>query len=156
MVSISFYDKAIQWGLEAASGGPTERIDYEAGPIRATLMTTTHVFAKADTTWGQVVGDESAAGNNYNAGGSALGSPEVTMPAGGTVEFRAADHSWVASGAGPIPTSGTAKYLVLRFSGTTNANEILIASIQFDGVESAGANTKFLITWNASGIFRIT
>ena len=152
-VTISFYDRAIQWGLEAGAGA--ERIDYEAGPIRAKLMTTTHSFTAANETWSQISTNEIASGNGYTTGGTNLASPEVTMPTGGTVEFDAADHSWVASG-GSIPTSGTAKYLILHFSGTGTNDDMLVCQVGFGQTESAGTGTKVLITWNANGIYRIS
>lgn len=152
-VTISFYDRAIQWGLEVGAGG--EIIDYEAGPIKAALLTTTHTHTAADQTWSQISTNEVANGNGYATDGTNIASPELTMPSGGTVMFDAADHSWVASG-GSIPTSGTAKYLALYFSGTQTNDEMLICQVGFGQTESAGVGTKFLITWHANGIYRIS
>jgi hypothetical protein len=152
-VTISFYDKAIQWGLEAGAGG--ERIDYEAGPIPAVLMTTTHSFTKTHQTWSQISTNQIAAGNGYTAGGKNLAAVTISMPAGGTVMFDADDVTWTATG-GSIPTSGTAKYCVLYFSGTQTNDEMLICNVDFGQTESAGNGTDFRITWHANGIYRIT
>jgi len=151
-VNISFYDKAIQYGLETAPSG--ERIDYEAGPIRASLMTDTHTFIKTELLWSELSANEAANGTGYATGGTNLAGVTISMPSGGTVMFDADDHSWVASG-GTVPTSGTAEHCTLRFSGTLSDDTHTIANINFGTTEKAGDGTKFLITWHANGIFRI-
>lgn len=152
-VNISFYDTAILYSMEPAPTG--ERTDYELGPIRAALMTDTHTFIKTEVTWNDIEDDQIAPGTGYADEGTNLANPVLGGASAGTVEFDADDHSWVASG-GTIPTSGTCEHLSLRFSGTLDDDLHLIANVNFGTTEKAGNGTKFLITWHANGIFRIT
>ena len=66
----------------------------------------------------------------------------------GTVTFDAADTTWSASG-GSIVASD----VVLFDTSTTTPLNALTLSVDFDGTQTAGDGTNFLIAWNASGLF---
>jgi len=64
-------------------------------------------------------------------------------------KFDADDVTWTASG-GSITASKALIY------NDTDTNDPPVAYIDFDGSQSAGTGTDFVITWNASGIVTFT
>ena len=64
-------------------------------------------------------------------------------------KFDADDVTWSASG-GSITASKALIY------NDTDTNDPPVAYIDFDGSQSAGTGTDFVITWNASGIVTFT
>jgi hypothetical protein len=110
---------------------------------------TAATFNAADTTLAGVTKTEVANGNGYTTGGEALSNVEVTTVDTNGAKFDANDVTWSAVG-GPI----TASHAIL-YNGT-DADDPPVAFIDFDGSESAGDGTDFLVVWNASGIFTWT
>lgn len=105
----------------------------------------------ADTTLAAVDagGTEATAGTGYTAGGATLSSVAVTTVTTNDAKFDAADVSWTASG-GSIAASHGVIY------NDTDANDPPVAVVDFDGTQTAGDGTDFLVTWNANGIFTFT
>lgn len=91
--------------------------DLVAADVRLALLTSAFVPDTDETTgqhiWGDVSGNEIAAGNGYAAGGQALGSKAVNAIAQGYA-FDSADVVWNASG-GDIPAH---RYAVMRVNGS--------------------------------------
>jgi hypothetical protein len=72
------------------------------------------------------------------------------LESGGQVTFDADNVSWMATG-GPL---GPAAHAVIY--DDTAPDDKLICSINFGGSQTAGEGTEFKITFNASGIIRIS
>jgi hypothetical protein len=73
----------------------------------------------------------------------------VTTVTTNDAKFDANDVTWTASGG-----SIAAAYGVIY--NDTDTNDPPLAYIDFDGTQSAGDGTDFLVSWNASGIFTFT
>lgn len=94
-------------------------------------------------------GTEATTGTGYTAGGATLSSVAVTTVTTNDAKFDAADVSWTASGG-----SIAAAYGVIY--NDTDTNDPPVAYVNFDGTQTAGDGTDFLVTWNADGIFTFT
>lgn len=123
-------------------------IDLDGDTFKAALGTG-HSFVATNSVYADVSGDALATGNGYTAPGQNLSS--VTWSeSGGTLTFDAADVTWTASG-GAIAASDAWIY-----SDTpTSPADPLAFNIDFDGTESAGDGTDFLLTFDAAGIFTL-
>ena len=106
----------------------------------ATETLRTEVTEELTTAFGYTQSDGTTAGE-------ALASP-TWVDATGTTTFDAADTTWSASG-GSIVASDV---VIFDTTPTTPLNPILF-SVDFDGDQTAGDGTNFLIAWNGSGIF---
>lgn len=106
-------------------------------------------FNAANVNLADVTGTQLATANGYTAGGQALTNVEVNTVTTNDAAFDADNAVWTADG-GPI----TASYAVLY--NDTDANDPLVAFIDFEGEESAGDGTDFIVAWNASGILAFT
>jgi hypothetical protein len=102
-------------------------------------------FNAADTTLAEITKTEIAAVNGYIAGGVALTNLVVTVFAGSGARVDADNASWSADG-GPIAAS----YAILY--NDTDANDPPLLFIDFDGEETAGDGTDFLVVWGDDGI----
>lgn len=105
----------------------------------------------AHTTLAQVdaAGTEATTGTGYTAGGQALSGVAITTVTTNDAKFDANDVTWTASGG-----SIAAAYGVLY--NDTDTNDPPLAYINFDGTQTAGDGTDFLVSWNANGIFTFT
>ena len=119
------------------------------GDTYKVALYTAATFDATASTLAGVTKTEVANGDGYTTGGVALTNVAVTTVTTNGAKFDADDASWTASG-GPI----TASYAIIY--NDTDANDPPVAFIDFDGSESAGDGTDFLIVWNASGIFTWT
>lgn len=144
-VQILFYDK-----LAELIGDST--IDLDAAAHWYHMLVTSAFAFVANEELRSDVTEELSTANGYTAtdgvtAGEVLASPtwvEVT----GTVTFDAADTTWAATGAGI-----TASDVVLFDTTPTSPLNALCLSVDFDGNQTAGAGTNFLIAWNGSGLF---
>jgi len=139
-VTISLYNHTAS---RFASGANAVGDTYKVKLLTAATFNATH------TTLAGTGGTEAATGTGYTAGGAALTNVAVTTVTTNDAKFDADDVTWTASG-GAI----TASYGILYNS--TDADDPPVAFIDFDGSQSAGDGTDFLIVWNASGIFTWT
>lgn len=144
-VTIKFYDQ-----LAELIGDATIDLDQAADWFHM-LVTTGFVFAATETLRTEVT-EELSTANGYTAtdgvtAGEVLAS-NTWVESSGTVTFDAADTTWSATGAGI-----TASDVVLFDTSTTSPLNALTFTVDFDGNQTAGAGTNFLIAWNASGIF---
>lgn len=106
-------------------------------------------FDATDTTLAGITGTEATGGTGYTAGGEALTNVAVTTVTTNDASFDADDVTWTASGG-----SIDAAYGVIY--NDTDVNDPPIAFIDFDGTQSAGDGTDFLVVWNINGIFNFT
>lgn len=145
-VSINFYDKFKEYFGDGT-------IDLDTDVFRAMLMNSSHTFAPANTVRTDVSANQISNGNGYTqATGGGTGKSIGTVTWGetsGTVTFDTPDVSWTASG-------GTIDATDLVVFSDDAATDELCWSVDFDVNTtplSAGDNTDFLITVNASGWF---
>jgi hypothetical protein len=148
-VEIKFYDQfADLIGVNAAS----EAVHLDsAAHMYHMLLPTTFAFLATETLRTEVT-EELTTANGYTqsdgaTAGEVLASP-TWVETTGTVVFDAADTTWAATGAGI-----SASDVVLFDTVPTTPLNPLLWTVDFDGLQVAGAGTNFLIAWNGSGIF---
>ena len=93
--------------------------------------------------------NEVANGNGYTTGGATMAPTDPTVDtASNETRCDAADVVWSAS-------TITARYAIIYFSTGTAATSVLIAYVDF-GADVVSAAGTFTITWDATGVFKIT
>lgn len=127
-----------------------KEIDLDSDTIKLALVAQTYT-PNQDTHdyWDDVVANE-VAGTGYTAGGATLANKSVSYDsASNTLVFDADDVTWASS-------TITARYAVL-YDATpgTNATRPLIGYVDFGSDQSSTAG-NFTVTWDATGIVRIT
>lgn len=142
MATIHIYNK---FKLYLADG----TIDMDNDQFKVALMDSNHTFVSTHTDFSQVASNEIAVGNGYTGGGKVI--PNTTwIENGGNVTFDGDNVAWTATG-GVI---GPAAHAVIY--DDTATDDKLVCSINFEGAQTAGEGTDFRITWNASGILRLS
>lgn len=137
-VTINFYDKLAEYVGDST-------MDLDGDTFKLELYDTSHAFDATDTQRSDVSANALATANGYTNPGQALSS--VTwVESSGTVTFDAADVTWTASG-GSIAASDGVLY------DDTATNDELCFSVDFDGNQTAGDGTNFVVSWNASGMW---
>lgn len=122
-------------------------IDLDNDTFKLALMDTGHTFTATNTVWANVSANELSTANGYTSPGQNLSSVTWTESSG-TLTLDAADASWTASG-GSIAASDGVLY------SDTAATDELAFSVDFDGLQTAGDGTDFIVAWHASGIFTV-
>jgi hypothetical protein len=126
-----------------------KEVDFDTDTIKVMLTTSsyspnqdTHAY-KSDVT-NEVVG------TGYTAGGQALTSKTVTYDAAtNVIILDAADTTWANS-------TITARYAVIYDdAGASDATKVLLGYVDL-GSDQSSTNGAFALTWDATGIFRIT
>lgn len=126
-----------------------KEVDWDTDTIKVMLVSSsyspnqdTHAY-KSDVT-------NEVSGTGYTAGGATLASKTATYDNSTNVTvLDAADTSWASS-------TITARYAVIYSdAGGTDAQKVLLGYVDFGSDQSSSAGT-FAITWDATGIFRIT
>lgn len=127
-----------------------KEVDYDTDTIKVALVSSAYV-PNQDTHdyWDDVAANE-ITGTGYTAGGQALTGKTVTYDAATNVTvFDANDAVWEN-------TTLTARYAVIYDdSGATNAQKALLGYVDF-GSDQSSANGAFTVTWDATGIIRIS
>lgn len=85
-------------------------------------------------------------GNGWTAGGETLANVAVTTVTTNDAKLDADDVSVTASGGDIGPTTACVIY------DDTEASDAPLWYVDFDGAQTAGVGTDFIITWNAAGI----
>lgn len=133
--------------IKAAFNG---EIDWDTDTIKVALLSSAHT-PNQDTHdyWDDVSANE-VSGTGYTAGGATLASKTSTYDgANNVLVLDAADVVWSAS-------TITARYAVIyNDSGATAAQKALIGYVDF-GSDQSSTNGNFTITWDATGIVRVT
>lgn len=139
-VTISLYNHT---SSRFASGANAVADTYKLKLLSAATFDATHATLVATG------GTEATAGTGYTAGGQALANVAVSTVTTNDAKFDADDVTWTASGG-----SVEASYGIIY--NDTDVDDPPVAFIDFDGAQSAGDGTDFLVRWNASGIFTFT
>ncbi len=153
-VTVDIYDSL----RELMADGTIDMDDPAAGAFKVLLVTGytfsgTHIALDTGGA-ASVRTKEIANGNGYTTNGVALATISWTK-ATVTVTFDASvDTEWDATSAG-ISAAGAVVYYDGQ-SPSTDADREVMIHINFGATESAGAGTKFKITWDASGIINLT
>lgn len=149
-VTVSFYDTFI----ERMGDGS---MDMDTDSFKVILMSSGHSFASSHTAKSQVNSNQIASTNGYTQDSTVGELKSVTWNFASSAQtFDAADLTWTASG-GSITASHAVMYDdTMSTSGGDPETDGLVCSINFGQSESAGDATDFKITWDSSGIFKIT
>jgi hypothetical protein len=127
-----------------------KEVDFDSDTIKVGLVSSSYT-PNQDTHdyWDDVVSYE-VSGTGYTTGGATLASKTVTYDsANNVIVLDAADVTWSSS-------TITARYAVVyNDSGATNAAKALIGYVDF-GSDQSSTNGNFTITWDSTGIVRIT
>lgn len=109
------------------------------------LLATAATFDASDDTLASITFTEVAEDNGYLTGGETLANVAVTTTGTNGARLDADNVVWSASGG-----SITASYAIVYNDSDTD--DPPVAFIDFDGEQSAGDGTDFIIVWNDQGI----
>jgi hypothetical protein len=127
-----------------------KEIDWDTDTIKVALLTNSYTPDQdAHNYLDDVVANE-VTGTGYTAGGATLANKTNTYNTGtNVIVLDADDVTWSSS-------TITARYAVIYdASPSTNATKPLIGYVDF-GSDQSSSNGNFTITWDATGIVRIT
>lgn len=127
-----------------------KEIDWDTDDIKVSLHTSTYVPDQDVHDYYDDVAATEVTGTGYTAGGISLATKTLTYDAANNViVLDAADVTWGAS-------TITARYAVIYDNTpTTAATKPLLGYVDFVSDQSS-TNGNFTITWDATGIFRLT
>ena len=118
---------------------------FAEGHTYKVKLLTAATYDATDVTLAETGGTEVSNANGYTTGGATLTGVAVTTVTTDDSKFDANDATWSATGSGI-----TASFAILY--NDTITNDPPVAFINFDGSESAGAGTDFIVQWNVNGI----
>lgn len=127
-----------------------KEIDWDTDTIKVALLTNSYTPDQdAHNYLDDVVANE-VSGTGYTAGGNTLANKTNTYNSGtNVIVLDADDTTWSSS-------TITARYAVVYdATPATNATRPLIGYVDF-GSDQSSSNGNFTITWDATGIVRIT
>lgn len=128
-----------------------KEIDWDTDTIKVALLTNSYTPDQdAHNYFDDVSTYEVSGATGYTAGGNTLANKTNTYNSGtNVIVLDADDTTWSSS-------TITARYAVIYdASPATNATKPLIGYVDF-GSDQASSNGNFTITWDATGIVRIT
>jgi hypothetical protein len=127
-----------------------KEVDWDSDTIKVALLSSSYTPNQDTHDYYDDVSTFEVSGTGYTAGGQTLGSKTVTYDsANNVIVLDAADVTWASS-------TITARYAVVYDdSGATAATKALIGYVDFSSDQSS-TNGNFTITWDATGIVRIT
>lgn len=127
-----------------------KEIDFDTDTIKVALVSSAYTPNQDTHDYWDGVKPNEVTGTGYTAGGQALASKTVTYDAANNVTvLDAADSVWASS-------TITARYAVIYDdSGATDAQKALLGYVDF-GSDQSSTNGAFTVTWDATGIIRIT
>ena len=128
-----------------------KEIDWDTDTIKVALLTNAYTPDQdAHNYFDDVSTHEVSGATGYTAGGNTLANKTNTYnSATNVIVLDADDTTWSSS-------TITARYAVIYdASPATNATKPLIGYVDF-GSDQASSNGNFTITWDATGIVRIT
>lgn len=127
-----------------------KEIDWDTDTIKVALLTNSYTPDQdAHNYYDDVVANE-VTGTGYTAGGNTLANKTNSYNSStNVITLDADDTTWSSS-------TITARYAVVYdASPATNATKPLIGYVDF-GSDQSSSNGNFTITWDATGIVRIT
>ena len=127
-----------------------KEVDWDSDTIKVALLTSSYTPNQDTHDYYDDVSTYQVSGTGYTTGGATLASKTVTYDsANNVVVLDAADVTWSSS-------TITARYAVVYDdSGATAAAKALIGYVDF-GSDQSSTNGNFTITWDSTGIVRIT
>ena len=126
-----------------------KEVDYDTDTIKVALLTSSYTPDQDAHDYLNDVSSYEVSGTGYTAGGNTLASKTVTYDsANNVIVLDAADTTWASS-------TITARYAVVYDSTGTASTSTLIGYVDF-GSDQSSTNGNFTITWDSTGIVRIT
>lgn len=127
-----------------------KEVDFDSDTIKCALLSSSYTPNQDTHDYLDDVVANEVTGTGYTAGGVTLGSKTVTYDsASNVIVLDAADAVWSAS-------TITARYAVVYDdAGASNAQKVLLGYVDF-GSDQSSTNGNFTVTWDATGIVRIT
>jgi hypothetical protein len=127
-----------------------KELDYDSDTIKVALVSSAYTPNQDTHAYWSDVSANQITGTGYTAGGATLANKTVTYDAPTNVVILDADDvTWSAS-------TLTARYAVIYDdTPATNATKPLLGYVDF-GSDQSSTNGNFTVTWDATGIFRIT
>ena len=126
-----------------------KEVDYDTDTIKVALLTSSYTPNQDTHDYFNDVSTYEVSGTGYTAGGITLASKTATYDSGtNVIVLDAADVTWSSS-------TITARYAVVYDSTGTSSTSALIGYVDF-GSDQSSTNGNFTITWDSTGIVRIT
>lgn len=127
-----------------------KEVDWDSDTIKVALLTSSYTPNQDTHDYFDDVSSYEVTGTGYSAGGATLGSKTVSYDStNNVIVLDAADSTWSSS-------TITARYAVVYdASGGSAAANALIGYVDF-GSDQSSTNGNFTITWDSTGIVRIT
>jgi len=126
-----------------------KEVDFDTDTIKVGLLSSSYTPDQDVHDYWNDVSTYEVSGTGYTAGGQALASKTATYDAANNViVLDAADTTWASS-------TITARYAVVYDSTGTSSTSALIGYVDF-GSDQSSTNGNFTITWDSTGIVRIT
>jgi len=127
-----------------------KEVDFDTDTIKVALVTSSYTPDQDAHDYLDDVVAYEVSGTGYSSGGASLASKTATYDsATNVIVLDAADTTWASS-------TITARYAVIYdASPSTNATRPLIGYVDF-GSDQSSTNGNFTITWDSTGIVRIT
>lgn len=127
-----------------------KEVDWDSDTIKVALLTSSYTPNQDTHDYFDDVSTYEVTGTGYTTGGQTLGSKTITYDtANNVIILDAADTTWSSS-------TITARYAAIYDdSGATAASKALIGYVDFSSDQSS-TNGNFTITWDSTGIVRIT
>jgi len=126
-----------------------KEVDFDTDTIKVALLSSAYTPNQDTHDYFNDVSANEVTGTGYTAGGITLASKTATYDAGtNVIVLDAADVTWSSS-------TITARYAVVYDSTGTSSTSALIGYVDF-GSDQSSTNGNFTITWDSTGIVRIT
>ena len=126
-----------------------KEVDFDTDTIKVALLSSSYTPDQDAHDYYNDVSTYEVSGTGYTAGGSTLASKTATYDsANNVIVLDAADTTWASS-------TITARYAVIYDSTGTASTSALIGYVDF-GSDQSSTNGNFTITWDSTGIVRIT
>ena len=126
-----------------------KEVDFDSDTIKVALLTSSYTPDQDAHDYFNDVSTYEVSGTGYTTGGITLASKTATYDSGtNVIVLDAADVTWSSS-------TITARYAVVYDSTGTSSTSALIGYVDF-GSDQSSTNGNFTITWDSTGIVRIT
>jgi hypothetical protein len=126
-----------------------KEVDFDSDTIKVALVSSSYTPDQDAHDYFNDVSSYEVSGTGYTAGGATLASKTATYDsATNVVILDAADTTWASS-------TITARYAVIYDSTGTASTSPLIGYVDF-GSDQSSTSGNFTITWDSTGIVRIT
>lgn len=126
-----------------------KEVDFDTDTIKVALLSSSYTPDQDAHDYFNDVSSAEVSGTGYTTGGNTLASKTATYDsANNVIVLDAADTTWSSS-------TITARYAVVYDSTGTASTSPLIGYVDF-GSDQSSTNGNFTITWDSTGIVRIT